>query len=359
MQVIEVDPLSDPRWDRYVESHPDAVVFQHSAYLRALAREYDRPAIGLMVVSGPEISGVLPLMATPGLPRLQSSIAGRRLSSLPRTPVAGPLSDSAAAADALIEAAISLARHHPGTRLQLKPPATSALSPSRLVCHPWRSNFAYEFGQDGGEPRFGPSKKHSSLRAAVMRVQREGVKVRAAASSGDVRRWYPTMLETLRPHVVPPRRLRFFLALWEELSPRGMCELLLAEGPRGELLGGNLNLKLGRGTVFYAFNGARKDALHLRPNDVVHWHAIHEAAAQGFRRYDLGEVAAGQEGLAQFKRKFSNRQERLLRWYYPAPRDVPDHGGSDVRLSAPLEGAWRRLPLRATSLIGTAVYARL
>ncbi|MCW3001106.1 MAG: hypothetical protein JWQ20_404, partial [Conexibacter sp.] len=86
-RVVAVDPSSDPRWDTYVTSHPDAVVFQHSAYLRALAREYGRPVLGLACEdAGGGLRGVLPLMWTRGLP-LGRAVAGRRLASLPRTPV--------------------------------------------------------------------------------------------------------------------------------------------------------------------------------------------------------------------------------------------------------------------------------
>jgi hypothetical protein len=357
MSVITVDPSSDRRWDAYVESHLDANVFHHSAYLRALSHEYGKPTIGLMHVTVAGVNGLLPLMWTRGLPFAPASLGGRRLSSLPRTPVAGPLWSDADALEELIDAAVALALGRPGVQLQLKPATTSGFESNQLACRPWRLTYVYELPRDGTEPRFGSSKKHTSLRSAVRRIEDAGVKVRRAGSREDVRRWYPMLLETLRPHAVPPRRLRFFLALWDELASRDMCRLLLAEGPRGELLGGNFNLHLGRGTVFFAFNGARKSAQHLRPNDLLHWHAIHDAAAEGFRRYELGEVATGQHGLAQFKRKFSNRQELLQRWYDPPPAERPDPGTNHPGAAKGLlEKTWQHMPLKATSLAGTQIY---
>ena len=60
-----------------------------------LQAEYGQRPVGLTLVdSRGELHGLLPLMATRGLPVLRSSgITGRRLSSLPRTPVAGPIAD--------------------------------------------------------------------------------------------------------------------------------------------------------------------------------------------------------------------------------------------------------------------------
>lgn len=352
MAVIQVDPWSDPRWDAFVEAHPDAAVFHHSVYLRALSREYGEPAFGLMDTRDDgQVRGVLPLMWTRGLPVAPRAIGGRRLASLPRTPVAGPIGEW----QALLARAVELAGE---AQLQVKPALGVQAGPGQLTAYPWRMNYAYELPQDGSEPRFGPSKKHTSLRSALRRIEAQGVKVRLARSADDVRRWYPTALETLRPHVVPPRRLRFFLALWEELAPRDMARLVLAEGPGGELLGGNFNLQMPGGTVFYAFNGVRKSALHLRPNDLVHWHAIHAAAREGFKRYDLGEVVEGQAGLAQFKRKFSNTQQRLQRWYHPAPECPPDPGnGNDPgAVKRAIGTMWQRMPLRVTAAAGTAMY---
>ena len=38
--VYRVDPLTDPRWDDFVEKHPRASVFHTSDWLEALRRTY-------------------------------------------------------------------------------------------------------------------------------------------------------------------------------------------------------------------------------------------------------------------------------------------------------------------------------
>jgi Acetyltransferase (GNAT) domain len=72
-------------------------------------------------------------------------------------------------------------------------------------------------------------------------------------------------------------------------------------------------------TVFYAFNGRAKADLALRPNDALHWRALHDACAEGYRRYDFGEVPVGNEGLARFKNKWATDAAPLYRYYYPPP----------------------------------------
>ena len=137
-RVREIDPLADPRWDEFVTSHPDAVVYQHSAWLRCLRAEYPRTVLGLCAEEGDEtVAGVLPLVPTRGIPLLRRNASfGARLASLPRTPVAGPLARDRESAAALLGAAVDLARGH-RARLQLK--RTSATNPWPASKRPARS----------------------------------------------------------------------------------------------------------------------------------------------------------------------------------------------------------------------------
>jgi CelD/BcsL family acetyltransferase involved in cellulose biosynthesis len=355
-RVEAVDPTEDARWDRYVESHPDGLVYHHSGWLRALRRESGQAPIGLALVDPRgELRGALPLMRTRGLPlRGAGGNAGRRLSSLPRTPVAGPLADDRDGAAALVAAAAAAAGA--GVQLQIKvlEPRLDGLVPG-VVGHPWRLTYVLDLPQQPEEVRFGSARNHAAVRRAVNKAHRHGVRVREARTRQDVDAWYLLYLETMRDHMVPARSRRLFHTIWDELRPRGSMRLLLAEGD-GELLAGCLLLQLGS-TVFYAFNGVRRRALDLRPNDVIHWEAIHAAAAGGYARYDLGEVVTGDAGLARFKAKWGTEPRRLHRYYFPPPDHAPPTGGtSDGRLARAAARAWRGVPLRATALAGDLTY---
>jgi predicted N-acyltransferase len=185
--------------------------------------------------------------------------------------------------------------------------------------------------------------------------------VREAGSVDDVRRWHPLYLDVMRHHMVPARSLRFFETLWEELATRGMARLWLAEHD-GRLLAGALNTMLGA-TVFYQFNGVRRDAFALRPNDVLQWEAIHAAAAEGYRHYDLGEVVEHDRSLADFKRKWGTEARRLHRYYHPAPPEPPERrtGDRDEDDGEELGGpglavrAWQRMPLPVTAVAGDTI----
>lgn len=185
-----------------------------------------------------------------------------------------------------------------------------------------------------------------------------GVVVREGRSLEDVRSWHRLYLETMRFHMVPARSRRFFDRLWSELAPRSMLRLFLAERA-GEIIAGNLLVTDGV-SAFYLFNGAARDLLDLQLNNVLQWETIHKLVGEGYRRYDLGEVVDGHDGLARFKRKWGAEPRRLHRYYAPAPDAAPDPGdGPPSRVGDLAHRIWPRLPLPVTAAAGAVAYRYL
>lgn len=361
-RVIEVDPR-DPRWDAFVLAAPGATVFHHSGWLAALEQENGQRLV-LLACEEPDgtVSGVLPLMVTRGLPLgIGGASAGPRLSSLPRTPVAGPLGPGEAVLRTLIEAAVDRARAT-GLRLQLKQPASTldGLVPG-LTGSPWRASYVKPLPGDPDQLRFGKSRNHSRIAWAVRKAERDGLRVRAATTETDLREWYRLYLDVNRSRGLPARPYRLFQTAWEHLRPGGFLRLLLAhrqQSGRDVLLAGSMLLMLGE-TVFYAFNGRRAEALPRHANDLLQWHAMREAAAAGYRWYDLGEVEPGNQGLADFKAKWGGEQRVLIRYHAPplAGGEMEYRAAGTTRWPRQLAlRAWQRAPLRVTAFAGDRAY---
>ena len=199
---------------------------------------------------------------------------------------------------------------------------------------------------------------------AVRRAEREGLRVRDATSEADLRDWYRLYLDVNRWRGLPSRPYRMFRAAWEKLRPAGFLRLLLVhrqQSGRDVLLAGSMLLMLGE-TTFYAFNGRLREALPLRPNDLLQWHAMRDAAAAGYRWYDFGEVEDGNEGLASFKAKWDTQARPLIRYNAP-PLPGEETTYRTVRASAwqrrAALSAWRRVPLPVTAFAGNRVYRYL
>ena len=361
-RVIQLG-ATDPRWDSFVLAAAGATVFHHSGWLAALEDEYgQRPLRIACEEPDGTLSGILPLAVTRGLPLgIGGPSAGRRLSSLPRTPLAGPLGTSHAALRTLVEAAMARARPA-GLRLQLKQADRTLddLVPG-LQGTPWRLSYVKSLPDDPDLLRFGNSRNHARITWAVRKAQREGLRVRDAVTETDLRDWYRLYLDVNRWRGIPARPYRLFRAAWQHLRPGGFLRLLLVhreQSGREVLLAGSMLLMLGD-TTFYMFNGRLKEALHLRPNDLLQWCAMRDAAAAGYRWYDFGEVEDGNEGLAGFKAKWDTETRALVRYHSPPlPDDAIEYSkpGGRHSLRRIALGGWHRMPLPVTAFAGDQVY---
>jgi CelD/BcsL family acetyltransferase involved in cellulose biosynthesis len=362
VKIIETDPQTDSRWAAFVSSHPEGSVYHHPGWLEALSGEHGQKSLHLACESEDgRFLAVMPLMYTKGLPfNLGGSMVGRRLSSLPRTPLAGPLSSDSRATVAIVRDALDRVRKGPDMQLQIK---TQGSELDGLVegiyCSPWRNSYLLTLPLSSeGTFRISDSQMRTRVKWAVNKAAKLGVVVRPAETMSELREWYGLYLDTMRRSTVPPRPYRFFCALWDILRPQGTMQLLIAERQR-KILAGSVFFKFGS-TVSYAFNGSCRKDLSLRPNDAIQWHAINEACGNGYRKFDFGEVPEDHHELAHFKSKWGAKPIRLYRFSSSTPGGVK--AGADYRRGRAISWAatvWRRLPIKATEWLGDLVYSYL
>jgi Acetyltransferase (GNAT) domain len=350
LQVTDIDPWSDSRWLTFLTESEAALVYHHPAWLRVLKDAFGHEIVALACAdSDGNLQGVLPLVRTKG------KVAGDALSSLPHTPVAGPLARSNEATRALLQAAVKRVAAERRLTLQIRAsgPGLDGLVDG-LVGIPWVESYGRELPPTDEELRFRDARNHSTVKRAVKKAQKSGVEVTLAQSDDELRAWYRLYLETMRSHGVPPLPFRFFASAWNVLRPLGLMRLVLASLPGRGLIAGSVFFLYGNG-VWFAFNGRRKDDLALRPNDAIQWRAIHDAHADGFRRFEMGEVESDNPGLATFKVKWGMEPKFLYRYYFPvAPaRRVFAAGTLAHRF---VRAPWRWLPLGLTAFLGERLY---
>jgi hypothetical protein len=366
LKVTETDPLTDPRWEAFVLEHPNGSIYHHPGWLGALESEYHQETVYLICENAEgQVLSILPMAQTRGLPfGVGGPLGGRRLSSLPRTPIGGPLSNDPSATSALLQETVQRVISNPGVQLQLKTQERELDGLiDGVVSTPWRMSYILELPPNSAAPfRISDSNNRSAVKRAINKAEKQGVQVRPAETEAELKAWYWLYLDSMRRNVVPPRPYRFFAALWQLLRPKGMMELLIAEHHvmgRRRIIAGSVFLSF-RDTVSYAFGGSGFGDISLRPNDVIMWQAINDACRRGFHRFDFGEVPEGDDDLARFKKKWGAEPVRMYRYYYPARPEVEasshESGGNVLSLG---KAVWRRMPLRATAWIGDLLYSRL
>lgn len=353
LHVVEKDSGIDAAWEAFVRARPDATVYQHPLWFNALEREYKRKGIRLVCTDERgDMMGLLPILATKGLPFHVGNplVVGPRLSSLPRTPFSGMVTENDMAAVLLIRKAMEKVKEQGEMRLQIKPlMGQESLAIEGVVRIPWRPSFVVKLPQREGDLRFGNSRNHSRIKWSVNKMIREGVSIREGESEDDLKKWYPLYLKTMRRNGAHVRSYRFIKHVWDLLRPRGMMRLLLAESQNGRkrtLLAGSIFLMFNK-TVFYAFNGGLRES---RANDLIQWRAIHDACKEGYTSYDLGEVSKSHRSLADFKRKWGSEKKQLFHYYYPS-KGIQEVGLDENCLSGMIGRIWPRMPLKLTEWI--------
>jgi CelD/BcsL family acetyltransferase involved in cellulose biosynthesis len=355
LRVVEMDPQRDSRWLAFMQTMQTSVIYQHPAWLGTLEEAYGyKPLhLGCEDASG-ALHGILPLFYRRGLR------SGRLCTSLFDSPLAGPLASDDQARKLLIQKAIECTRAEGGTQFQFKAMSTNfdALV-ENVTGVPLFETYELTLPEQPDSVRLDPK-----IRWAINKATKLGMQVRLAETMGDLRAWYELYLQTMRRLVAVPKPYHFFEQAWRRLHPQGLLRLLLAEHVQAEqtrLISGFLFLQWGQ-TVSHIFTGWRREDQQLRPNDLLHWHAIGAAIAQGMRWYDFGNVRVGDQGLVHFKSKWGAEAKAIYRYSYPtAPlvsqktvRTSVQSKGSRLRhLGTPL---WQHLPTNVIGLTGNLCY---
>ena len=217
LRVFKINPTTDPRWQAFVAEHPDGSIYHHPAWISVVEGEYGQMSEHLACEDGDgQLKAILPLLHTRGLPfKLGGQQTGTRLASLPRTPVAGPLSIDSRATVAVLQEAVQRASENPRTVLQIKTRGHELDGlVNAVVCKPWRLSYVLRLPRPSEEPfRVPDRKERAKINWALKKASKLGVTVRPAQTEADLRHWYRTYLESMRHSVIPPRPYRFFVGL--------------------------------------------------------------------------------------------------------------------------------------------------
>ena len=364
LNVFIADSGYDEKWMKFLDNHPEGTIYHHPLWLKILENESGQKIIKLVCTNqNDELIGIFPLQYTKGFPFGLGGVPGaKRLSSLPRSPIGGPLTINASVSKVMLGKAMDLVKDDNQRFLQIKS-FESDLNDDieSLIKYFWRDFYIKEIPDYPEEIRFGNSRNHASVKRAVNKAKKNGVTFRIADSPDDLKKWYPLYLNTMRTHTTPARSFNFYKNQWELLRPNGLMQLVVAEVERnGEkiIIAGSV-LYLYNKTVVYAFNGSSADYLDLRPNDILHWQAIFNAQKDGYKYYDLGEVSKENAGLAAYKKKWGADVWKMYHYYFPKPEKLNTEDLDNADASGLTAKIWKAIPLNITAKIGEYVYKKL
>jgi Acetyltransferase (GNAT) domain len=295
-RAVQVDPLSDPRWDAYVRAHPRWTVYQLGAWARILREAYRfEPRYLALEDDSRALRGVLPLLHKKGL------VSDARVRSLPVFPAGGPLGDTHSDEVALIQAARAAASADGARALAVISPVNYGADLPEFVTDSLPPRWIVPVAEPDAL-RASWRKTSNNLFRSLKKADQAGFAFREATDARDMRRFYRLYLRTMRKHRTLPRTLRQ-LELTRDLLGPGEFRLFVVERDGGLAAGGVFHLF--RDTVELIYNGSDDALLDLRPNHALYWGVIRWSAEGGYREFDFGE-ASPTTSLGRFKSQWAD-----------------------------------------------------
>jgi CelD/BcsL family acetyltransferase involved in cellulose biosynthesis len=314
MPIRIIDPVSDPRWDKFVEAHPHGTIFHHSVWSQVLRKRYGRaPSYYIEEDEHGEIRAAAPLFL------VSRQFSGMSLMGLPLSEYGYPLGGSADGVLRLMERATAHVRRRSVSALEIRgwaPGANPAQAGLGVSSEYYGHVIDLGLGPDRLRSEF---EKSPHLRRNLRHAEKTGLRVREATGPADLKEFHRLTVETRRRLDLLPWPYRFLDDIFQNLVRTGHGRLLLAELD-GTITAGNMYL-FSRDRVLLKFSASSKKYSTLRPNYFLTWKAIERFCGEKYLVYDFGITDLNNRGLRAFKKQWAT-EERLISYYrYPAPID--------------------------------------
>jgi len=325
-------------WDRYVLYHPLASGYHLTAWRRVVENTSGHTTIYLMASDEhDEVRGVLPLVL------LSSRLFGRFLVSMPFFNYGGVLADTLEAQEALLEAAIGLAKELDVAFIELRHQESLGLKwPSKQHKVSMRLDLPTDFETLWkGFP--------SKLRSQIRRAQKEAMTVRIA-SQELLDDFYQLFARNMRDLGTPVYARRFFEAIVRTFpTETRVCVVYLQTQPvaAGFLYGFRNTLE-----IPWASSDHRYD--RLAPNMLLYGSALEFACREGFHQFDFGRSSPA-SGTYRFKEQWGARPVPL-HWHYwlSDGRSMPGLSPRNSKYNMAIK-VWSKLPVALTRIIGPPI----
>jgi lipid II:glycine glycyltransferase (peptidoglycan interpeptide bridge formation enzyme) len=314
--VHEIDPLSDSRWEAFVNDHPQASVFHSKPWLKALRLAYGYDSIVLTTCSRETA-------LTNGLVfcRVKSWLTGRRLVSLPFADHCEPLTNNSAELDDLLSHVSHASQRDAGKWKYIEIRPTSYQFESRNGFRKSATYLVHSLDLRKSKQELFNNLHKSSLQSKIRRAEREALHYEEGNSEGMLNKFYGLMIATRRRHYLPPQPRSWFHALIHTFGDRLKIRVVSKDGlPIASIITlshkKSMVYKYGCSDVrFHRFGGM---ALLL-------WNAIQEAKDMGAEELDMGRSDCDNLGLISFKERFGAVGKPLFYWTHSTrPRATLD-----------------------------------
>ncbi len=338
-----IDPLRDPRWTQFVDTHPAACAFHSAAWMQALSSTYGyQPAA---ITSSPPDDAL-----TDAIPfcRVESWATGRRLVSLPFTDHCEPLGFTGESRTAVTEFLTELAAKERYKYIELRP----ACVPVGDEKHRSAQYATHWLDLTAPIETIFKSLDKDSIQRKVRRADREQLEYADGRSPEMIDSFYRLLIRTRRRHQLPPQPKTWFYKLAEIMGDSVQFRIASKDGTA---IAAIVTLTH-RNSIIYKY-GCSDERYHATGSmPFLFWRSIEEAKTAGIPLMDFGRSDLDNPGLIRFKDQWGTRRTELTYYRFPAPTA---EGGSSGLIRRAAKTIFARLPDRLLELVGTKIYRHM
>jgi hypothetical protein len=330
MKIYPIDPLHDPRWERFTETHPLATIFHSRPWLQALNRTYGYETLAL-TASAPKDAITNAVVFC----RVSSWLTGHRLVSLPFSDHCDVLASNLNTQSDLLSAMIERLRQSGARYVEIRPsgPAPGSPGSSELGSgfRDSREFFLHKLDLRPPVEEIFRRCQKDSVQRKIRRAEREGIRVEAGRGQGLLASFRRLLSMTRQRHGFPPPPRRWFQNLIDCMGDR----LTIRVAHKGEEpIAGILTLSF-RDTLVYKYGGSDPRFHATGAMHALLWSAIQNAKQAGIQQLDLGRSDIDQQGLITFKDRWGAVRTKI---------QYLRHSAKPSRMTEP--PAWSSRPLR-------------
>jgi len=346
MPIFLIDPLTDPRWVKFLEVHPQTSVFHSAEWLSALKYSYDYEPV-VMTTSGPDE----PLRNGLVLCKIRSWLTGARIVSLPFSDHCQPLVDDPKDLGELLRG-LCLDRHlHNWKYIEIRPLGGLGAQLQNEAGFAESESFCFH----SLDLRLPLEEVHrrfhkTSIQQTLQRAEREGLTIEVGQSEALIRQFYSLLLLTRRRHQLPPQPISWFRSL---VSCFGESASIRVAYKSGRPVASIFTLAHKKTVVYkYGCSDARFNNLGGTP--YLLWEVIQQAKGRGAESLDFGRSGSDQTGLIKFKDRWGACRSQLT--YYRYPMKAASGTNSTHRSADAVGKALSTLPDVCLETVGRVLY---
>lgn len=338
--IYILDPCTSDEWLTFINTHPDAGIFHHPAWMNMLRDIYGYRMFAVCARDGKGIRAGIPFAD------VRSILTGRRWVSLPFSDYCHPLfpENDQPTIDGLVQF-LKTKQGSETPKIEIRGDVDSSYQVHRtkhFVNHslkllPSETELFKVFDRQGAQ-------------RSVRLAEGAGVVVKECRSFEDFEVFYNLQVMTRRRLGVPAQPKSFFKGVWEYLLKPNLGFVLITFKD-GEPIAGGVFFTFNK-TVFYKYSASDIHYKKLHPNHAFIWRAMQRAIAEGYTTFDFGRSEKENDGLRRFKRGWGADEQELV---YSTISDHPPNSGTS-RLTGVAGVVIRNSPEFVCTLSGKILY---